>query len=376
MNILFISSQPFPYGMAGSKRIRLFAEYLAINNNVKVIVAGDNNDRNVNEGKEKKVSFEFIKFSRLQIVIDFIKVTKILKANFRNNDKNVIFLYDGIGLTNFLFAIIGRKMGYKIITDIIEDHGIHKENTGFFLSILYKINIIFERQTNNFADGVIVISSRLKSKLNKLGVSDNMLEIIPISAENIDLEIKYKIVQSDYFTFVYSGSYGNKDGLEILIEAFKELLKVKTEIRLLLAGKMTKKISDLIVDEPAINYVGMIPDDEYYQFLSNADVLLMTRVNSEYANTGFPFKLGEYLATGKPVIATRVSDIEIYLKNSQDIVLAEPSDLNSLLSAFKFVVTHKHEILKIGQNGKQKCKLFFNPKLNGKKLEDFLNRIS
>ena len=47
MNILFISSQPFPYGMAGSKRIRLFAEFLAKNNIVKVLIIGKNNDRNV-----------------------------------------------------------------------------------------------------------------------------------------------------------------------------------------------------------------------------------------------------------------------------------------------------------------------------------------
>ena len=58
-----------------------------------------------------------------------------------------------------------------------------------------------------------------------------------------------------------------------------------------------------------IIYFGLIPDDDYYQFLKDADVLLMTRIDSPYANSGFPFKLGEYLATGNAVI-----DISTMLK--------------------------------------------------------------
>lgn len=39
----------------------------------------------------------------------------------------------------------------------------------------------------------------------------------------------------------------------------------------------------------------------------------MCRNLSEYANASFPFNLGEYLAIGNPVIATKVSDIEMCL---------------------------------------------------------------
>ena len=52
MNILFISSQPYPNGMAASKRIRLFAEYLAKNNNVKAFICGRSNEANLDEGRK------------------------------------------------------------------------------------------------------------------------------------------------------------------------------------------------------------------------------------------------------------------------------------------------------------------------------------
>ncbi len=55
----------------------------------------------------------------------------------------------------------------------------------------------------------------------------------------------------------------------------------------------------------------------------NSDVLCMCRKESGFANAGFPFKLGEYLATGNPVICTKVSDVEYYLDN-EDVYLIDP----------------------------------------------------
>lgn len=60
---------------------------------------------------------------------------------------------------------------------------------------------------------------------------------------------------------------------------------------------------------------GRFNEKEYYQELANADVLLMIRTNSSFANAGFPYKLGEYIATQNPVICTNVSDISLDLKN-------------------------------------------------------------
>ena len=114
MNILFISPQPYPNGMAATKRIRLFAEYLAKNNNVKAFICGKNNEANLDEGEKAGVFWKFIKFSRFEYFLSFLKIYRLLKINFIERDKNIIILYDGIGLTNFMFAIIGRKLGYKI----------------------------------------------------------------------------------------------------------------------------------------------------------------------------------------------------------------------------------------------------------------------
>ena len=177
MNISFISNQPYPYGMAPSKRIRLFAEYLTNSNKVKIFITGKNNGINNNHGIYNGVEWTFVKFSRTQLIFGWTKIKLLLKQNKIVNDKNIIMLYDGIGLTNILFAVIGRKLGYHVFTDIVEDYSLYEKKYSFRLHTLHKINILFDKQIKFLVDGVVVISQRLLTKYLKLGLSKDKVLI-------------------------------------------------------------------------------------------------------------------------------------------------------------------------------------------------------
>jgi glycosyltransferase involved in cell wall biosynthesis len=358
--------------MAGSKRIRLFAEYLACSHVVKAIVVGKNNGKNDNAGIFNKVPYEFVKFNFLQLCLSYYRVYKLLKKEFDPSKKNIIFLYNGIGLNNYIFLFIGKRLQFKIITDIVEDYSLNKENQSLERELLLKINNYFDHYISRFTDGIIVISTTLLKKYIDKGISQNKLLIIPVSAENLFLNLHKDKNSSQPLTFAYSGTYGKRDGVELLIKAFKLLLETNHNVCLQLAGKINEKIKNIISGVPQINYLGLLPDDEYYQFLQNADVLLMTRINSPYANAGFPFKLGEYLATGNTVITTDVSDLMYYLENKQDVIFAKPSDINSLHETMEYTISNRTEINEIGRNGYEKCFIHFNPLVNGSKLENFI----
>ncbi|MBK7630221.1 MAG: hypothetical protein IPJ23_05905 [Ignavibacteriales bacterium] len=83
-------------------------------------MTGRNNDRNEVNGKHNDVEWEFVHFNRFQLLFGWINIKSILNKNYVYNTPNVLMLYDGIGLTNVLAAIIGRKLGYSIFTDIVE----------------------------------------------------------------------------------------------------------------------------------------------------------------------------------------------------------------------------------------------------------------
>jgi glycosyltransferase involved in cell wall biosynthesis len=375
MNILFISFQPYPFGMAGSKRVRLFAENLAINNDVKVLVIGKSNGGNVSQGELNNVSYKLFSLSRVQRLTGRSKVSEMLKSEYKAGAKNVMIIYDGIGLMNFIFAKKGRKLGYKIVADIVEDYNVHQENTGMLLGLLHRVNALFEKNISNLADGVVVISNRLRNKFEKLGVKPERIERITICAENIDLTQKETSQNKTSYTFLYSGSYANRDGIDLVINAFKKLSQKRQNVVLVLGGKINDTIKEMIKIEASIKYVGMVSDNEYYGFLNSADALLVTRVNSDYANAGFPFKLGEYLATGKPVIISPVSDIRDYLIDREDVIMTDIANEDSLIKDMEYIIDNPVEAAKIGQSGLNKCKQYFNPKTNSEKLEVFLNKI-
>ena len=102
----------------------------------------------------------------------------------------------------------------------------------------------------------------------------------------------------------------------------------------------------------------------------------MTRIDSKFAQAGFPFKLGEYLATTKPVVATDVSDVSLYLDHLQDIVLAKPSDTKSLVDSIELLIKSPEKRKVIGENGRKKCEKYFNPEINSKMLFDFMKKIN
>ena len=147
---------------------------------------------------------------------------------------------------------------------------------------------------------------------------------------------------------------------------------------LLLAGRGSNEdidpVKKNIEKKDSIKYVGYLAD-ELNAFLRDGDIMCMTRVGSRFANAGFPYKLGEYLASGNPVIASNVGDVGLYLENKNDAILIEPNNVQAIQQAIEYLIDNPIEAMKIGQNGKQKCKEYFDPHKNGRLILDLFDLI-
>ncbi len=376
MNIIFISRLPYPIGMAGTKRIRLFAEYLVRKGViVKVIITRKSNKRNNISGSYNNVEYNYFKKNNLLNIFGLWEFYKVLNYYLKNNSKNYIYIYNGIDLTNILFVIIAKLMGFAIITDIVEDYSFLDEETSFRFRLLIRTKIFFDNHLQHLSDYIIVISKHLKKKYTHKGIPQDKIRLIPISAENLMISIKEPILR-DKTRFVYSGSFNAKDGIQNILKAFKQLSAIYSNIELILSGpnkRIPNEYFNTYFKEDNIEYVGLIPNTSFYEFLSDSDALLSTRVNTAYANAGFPFKLGEYLATGNPVITTNISDITTYLTDKIDAIIVKPNNVNSLVEAMKFIIDNKVKSKNIGIKGKETASKHFNPIINGQKLFKFLN---
>jgi glycosyltransferase involved in cell wall biosynthesis len=68
-----------------------------------------------------------------------------------------------------------------------------------------------------------------------------------------------------------------------------------------------------------------IDHDEVIRTMKGASCLVLARPDSLQARAGFPTKLGEYLATGRPVVVTKVGEIPDFLMDEVSAYLVDAS---------------------------------------------------
>ena len=378
---MYVLNEHYPFGMAATMRVKLFSEYLVNNGNtVHVVISNQDNGDNLDSGFEKGVQYSTLSRIKLPkffyyLIYPLLVVYKLFLLRSKK-EINVLNVYSGVNLFNLNFIIAAKLIGYKVIIDAVEDHILSSESMGRLSRINIRLSEFILPHLGRFVHGFTVISYTLMKKYQLL-FNSHPIEILPVSAANINFKNKRKNIIDGSLTCIYAGSYGEKDGIFYLINAFEKISQKHPEIELHLIGKANENFLKKIKNNNNnnIKYFGYLDEQDYWQKLSEADILCMTRVDSPYSNSGFPFKLGEYLATKKPVLATDTTDVKSYLVDMEDCVMAKPSDEDSLIKGILYLIDNPDFRLKIGINGYKKCLEFFNPSVNGKILLNFLKSI-
>jgi glycosyltransferase involved in cell wall biosynthesis len=155
-------------------------------------------------------------------------------------------------------------------------------------------------------DGVIAITSNILVDFNcskngiilEGGVTDTSFTIPPLDRGE----------QSEVFTMVFAGSLSEVNGIELMLQAMLQL--PNPEMRLVIAGRgpLEKKVKLAAEMDSRISYAGMISHSEVTDLYKKAQLLMCIRLTKQL-NTRyfFPSKLIECLATGVPVLSTRIT---------------------------------------------------------------------
>ena len=124
-----------------------------------------------------------------------------------------------------------------------------------------------------------------------------------------------------------------------------------------------------------IRYLGYLSDDEYFRVISDCDIPCVVRMPTEFADRGFPFKLGEYLATGRPVVASRVSDVGFYLEDRVNAMLVEPGSVPGIVAAINYLLADEGRALTLGRAGRTVAVGNFSAQNNGRRLLELIERM-
>lgn len=161
----------------------------------------------------------------------------------------------------------------------------------------------------------------------------------------------------------YAGSISRLEGIDVLLEAMSVIRSQYPGLKLVLAGPVEhfdpvggrplnfELTAKKIGVEDSVLFVGMLPRDQVVDLLAAADCLVMPKVDHPVNAVASPIKVGEYLASGRPVVASRVCELDMWLRHGEDIWLCRPGDPADLAAAIVRVLTDEALAQRLGANG-------------------------
>lgn len=380
LNVVYIGADKFPRGAATSKRRRYMVDYMnrhGIQSHVLVTRCAQTKSENDKDGNYGLCDYHDICALFGTSLSQYYKCGKKWLREWKDEHKTNILIFPTIlDIIDYPFFSYAKKLGYKVIFDQVETSYRAKGTKTSFKSRLHIwLNESVAKRAYSKCDGSFVISEALKCQNE--GAYPNMpLGLLPNSTPILQKTKKTSFAEIP--TILYAGTYAPKDGVEYLIKAFLKVLKEGYNCKLLLTGKgkpEDMKVLDLIKNNPHAEYLGRVSDERLNEVLLSSDILTMTRENSRFANCGFPFKLSEYLATGNVVLATKVSDVGIYLKHLENAYLVEPENIDQIASGIEYLISNQNKAVEMGEKGLDVAKFSFGIENVGHTFVNFLQSI-
>ena len=183
----------------------------------------------------------------------------------------------------------------------------------------YRLTRAMETRALRRADAVTTICEGLRGDMLKRGIPADKITVIPNAVDvtkfhfkaPADAELIQKYRLAPRATLGFAGSFYAYEGLDILLRAMPQVLRVAPQVRLLLLGggpreAALKTLAAQLDLEGSVHFVGRVPHDEVGRYYSAMDVMVYPRISRRLTELVTPLKPLEAMAMGKLVAASDV----------------------------------------------------------------------
>lgn len=384
MKIFLLLNQPYPHGYALTKRFHLYAKGFIKNGNyTKLIIpipretAGEGNNKVLN-GNHEGVPFEYA-WKNCQRSNSFItRRFHDLYGSLRTGimvfrEKPNIIITSSFSILFFLFLkLIALLVPFKLIREKCEIDYLNKDDITPFEKMRIKI-------LNRLFDGFIVITRQLEEfQKNELQSKIPCMRV-PILVEDFKPKMGAQILKR----IVYTGNFQErKDGILTILRAFSKFRLHYPNYKLVLTGSPERspdyqKMENIIKEENLYNnliFTGYIEEKELRNILLTAELHILTKPENRQNHYNFPTKIGEYMVSGRPILATSVGVMGELLKDQINVFFTKLSP-DAIADQMKFIVENKQLASQIGNNGRLFALYNFDYEYHTGKMVDFFKNI-
>lgn len=264
-------------------------------------------------------------------------------------------------LSIFLSNVVGKKDIVYTRDFIIPLLFSKKRNVCLELHDIPQSNFLFKLAIKR-PKLFFVLNKNIKLELVKMGVKEEIIHIFPSGVEikEFDIQISQKeareklTLPSDKKLIIYSGQFYSWKGVDALAESARFLQDYYfvfvggTEPELSKFKKEYGNLKNISIE--SFKERSIIP-----LYLKSADVLVIPQSVKEKISTHYssPLKMFEYMASGRPIVASDLSSIRETL-DEESAIFAESDNPKSFMEAIKKVLSDEDLATRISENAYNK----------------------
>ena len=266
------------------------------------------------------------------------------------DERRVSFLYQRYSLSNYTGVAVSRALGVPLVLEFNGSEVWVSRHWGRPLKY-DALSTRIETLNLRAADLIVVVSEPIAADLRRMGIAAERVLVNPNGVDptmyrpDVDGEKVRRAYRLDgRFVIGFIGTFGPWHGAEVLARAYVQLRQrhpeLRDAVRLLMIGDgaRTAATRAILVSGGALDataFTGLVPQDDGPEHLAAADLLVSPHVTNPDGTPffGSPTKLFEYMAMGRPIVASDLEQIGQTLEHGRTAWLVPPGDVEALADA-------------------------------------------
>ncbi len=228
---------------------------------------------------------------------------------------------------------------------------------------------VYEWLMPKLVDTITVSTDTIRNLAIRYGAKPESIYDAPVGA---DIELfnpkvdGSKIKQQYQLSFpviIYHGQLDLGTYPDILLRAIPMVISQFPDIKVLIVGggdklPLLKQLAEELKITNNIIFTDYVNQTEIPEYIAAADIAVACFADNEITQGKSPLKIAEYLAMGKPIIASRVGDIPKMVGNAG--ILVEPNDSEELATSIISLLNNSEKRIGLGQQARIRAEQIYN----------------
>ena len=298
----------------------------------------------------------------------------LLQSLLRQKKVDIAVLYTAHFSTLLYYRIWSKLFGFPLVMNYVEYRSAFETN-----SAQKKISwLLTDRYAAYLVDAMLPISEFLIQRTKKLNPQLPYLKVPALCDFTRYTQIERDNDVPRYL--LYCGSAAYYEVANFIIASFEQVKASNVHLYLIINGwpAQKQKVTDRITQSPKkelIKTFSQVSNEDYSRLLFEAEGLLIPLRPTVQDTARFPNKVGEYVASGNPMVATQVAEIAYYFMDNVSAFLATNYQVESFALKIQQLIDEPAHARAVGLEGKEVGHLRFDYRKNGEKMLDFFESI-